>query len=166
MGYGVVTDWWARGTEPTVSCQMHTTQTICPESGMLASAYCPYPVTRSVVMIPSGHPLYNLLGQYADVIREYLGTSAVTSTAACTLHNEFTPQQPQTPSDGDSFAEARQVLAMADMMLASMDPGSDKYLAIQNAADYLRLLLGAAYPDQVEIMAAMEALTRAMGGIY
>ena len=33
-------------------------------------------------------------------------------------------------------------------------------------ADYLRLLIGAEYPDQAEIMSAMESLTRAMGGVY
>ncbi len=168
MGYGVVTDWWARGTEPTVSCQMHTTQTICPDSGMLASPYCPNPVTKSVVMIPSGHPLYNLLGQYETEIREYLGTSAVTNTAVCTLHDEFTQhQQPTLPGSGsDSFTEARQMLTMADNMLATMDPATEKYRAVQNAADYLRMLLGAEYPDSAEIMNAMEALTRAMGGMY
>ena len=40
------------------------------------------------------------------------------------------------------------------------------YQAVQNAADYLRMLLGADYPNQAEIMAAIEALTRAMGGMY
>ena len=55
---------------------------------------------------------------------------------------------------------------MADNMLATMDPASEKYRAVQNAADYLRMLLGAGNTDAGEIMSAMEALTRALGGIY
>ena len=116
--------------------------------------------------IPSGHPLYNLLGQYQYEIEEYLGTTAVSSSLVCTLHNEFYQGPAQQTQDGQSFAEARQVLALADSMLTTLDPGSAKYQAVQNAADYLRMLIGAAYPDQAEIMAAMEMLTRAMGGVY
>ena len=169
--HGVVTDYWARGTEPTVSCQMHSTQTICSETGMLASPYCPNPVNKSVITIPSGHPLYNLLGQYRSVIEEYLG-SIVTGNMTCTVHDQYYQAPQQTYQDsgsyeqGQSFAEARQALAMADSMLGSMDPNDAKYQAIQNAADYLRLLIGSEYANASEVMNAMEALTRAMGGIY
>lgn len=166
MGYGVVTDWWAAGTEPTVSCQMHTTQLVCSETGMLASAYCPNPVQRGTLTIPTGHPLYNLLGQYAQVIEQYLGATAVTGSTVCTLHNEFYQAPAPAYQDPDSFTEARQVLMLADSMLGTLDPGSAKYQAIQNAADYLRLLIGAEYPDRNEIMSAMERLTQAMGGIF
>ena len=166
MGYGVVTDWWAKGTEPTVNCQMHVTQNVCSETGMLASHFCPHPEQRSVVTIPSGHPLYNLVGQYQSVIEEYLGSSAVTGSMVCTLHNEYY-QEPSYPSqDSQSYEGARQALNMADSMLSTLDSGSAMYQAVQNAADYLRMLLGSPNPDQAEIMAAMETLTRAMGGIY
>ena len=68
--------------------------------------------------------------------------------------------------DPGSYTEANQVLAMADSMLAAMDPGSAKYQAVQNAADYLRMLIGSGYASQEEVLAAMEALTRALGGVY
>ena len=121
-----------------------------------------------MVTIPSGHPLYNLLGtQYQSVIEEYLGSTAGISSTYCTLHNEFY-QDPNPPVQDSqaSFPEARQVLTLADNLLATLDPGSAMYQAVQNAADYLRMLLGADYPNQAEIMAAIEALTRAMGGMY
>ncbi|MBR6442751.1 MAG: PBP1A family penicillin-binding protein [Clostridia bacterium] len=168
MGYGVVTDWWAKGTEPTVSCQMHISKTVCSDTGMLATSYCPNCETRGVVTIPSGHPLYNLLGgQYQSVIEEYLGSTAAISSTYCTLHNEFY-QDPNPPAQDTqtSFPEARQALALADNLLATLDPSSAMYQAVQNAADYLRMLLGADYPNQAEIMSAIEALTRAMGGMY
>ena len=166
MGYGVVTDWWARGTEPTVNCQMHTVQTVCSETHMPASAYCPNPVNQGVITIPSGHPLYNLLGQYRDVIEQYLGTTAAATGTVCTLHNENYQAPAPVYQEPQSYTEANQVLAMADSMLAAMDPGSAKYQAVQNAADYLRMLIGSGYADQAEVLAAMEALTRALGGVY
>ena len=167
MGYGTVTDWWAKGTEPTVSCQMHTIQNVCSETGMLASPYCPHPEQRGVITIPSGHPLYNLLGQYQSVIEEYLGSTAATSNMVCTLHNEFyQAPAPSNSGDSQSFPEARQALMLSDSLLSTLDPGSSMYQAIQNAADYLRMLLGADYPNEADIMAAVETLTRAMGGIY
>ena len=126
MGYGTVTDWWARGTEPTVNCEMHTIQTVCSDTGMLASSYCPHREQRGVVTIPSNHPLYNLLnGQYQSVIEEYLGSTAVTSSTFCTLHNEYYQDpNPGTSSNQNqqSFPEAQQVLMVADGMLASLDP--------------------------------------------
>ena len=188
MGHDVVTDWWAKGTEPTVNCQMHTTMTVCSDTGMPASSYCPYPVTRGVVKIPTGHPLYNLMGQYKSVIDEYLGPTAAASDVVCTMHSEFY-QQPADPfaygydqggydqggydqggynqGGGDqSYADARQVLTVADSMMANMDPGSEQYRAVQNAADYLRMLIGGGTASQAEVMSAMQTLTQAMGGIY
>ena len=193
MGHEVVTDWWAKGTEPTVNCQMHTTMTVCSESGMPASPYCPNPVTRGVVTIPTGHPLYNLMGQYQSVIEEYLGPTAAASGTVCTMHSEFY-QQPADPfaygydqggygpggydqggydqgnynqgGNEQSFADARQVLTVAETMMANMDPNSEQYRAVQNAADYLRMLIGSGSANQSDVMAAMQTLTQALGGVY
>lgn len=189
MGHEVVTDWWAKGTEPTVNCQMHTTMTVCSESGMPASPYCPNPVTRGVVTIPTGHPLYNLMGQYQSVIEEYLGPTAAASGTVCTMHSEFY-QQPVDPfaygydqggydqggydqgnynqggANDQSFADARQVLTVAETMMANMDPNSEQYRAVQNAADYLRMLIGSGSANQSDVMAAMQTLTQALGGVY
>ena len=171
LGYGVVTDWWAEGTEPTVSCQMHTTQTVCAETGMIASPYCPNPVQKGVVTIPPGHPLYSLLGtQYEDVLRQYLGDSAVSASTVCTLHNEFY-QNPyynggDEPRYNNDYSEAWQMLSEAENVLAGMDPGNSAYQPIRNAADYLRMLLGGDNPNPDEIMMAMSVLSSAMGSAY
>ena len=165
MGYGVVTDWWAAGTEPTVSCQMHTTMTVCAESGMPASPYCPNPVQKGVVTIPAGHPLYSLLGtQYQSVVEEYLGISAAYSDTVCTLHDSSS----QGPSSigSQQYSEANQLLGRAENMLKKLDSSGQQYQAVRNAADYLRMLLGGSDAGQAEIIAAMTALTNAMAGIY
>ena len=98
------------------------------------------------------------------MIEEYLGSTAVYSSVTCNVHTEQY-QQP-TYQEGQSFTEARQVLAMAESMLGSLEQGSAKYQAIRNAADYLRMLIGSDYANASEVMSAMEALTRAMGGVY
>ena len=166
MGYGVVTDWWASGTQPTVSCQMHTAQTVCADTGMLASQYCPNPVQKGVVTIPAGHPLYNLLGtKYQAVIEEYLGT-AVSANTVCTWHNEGNQGQAAGPGTVQQFGDARQLLDSAETQLAGMDSGLPQYQAIRNAADYLRMLIGGDNPDQGAVMSAMTTLMQAMAGIY
>ncbi len=166
MGYGVVTDWWAKGTEPTVNCMMHVTENICSETGMVASRFCPHPEQRVTIRIPSGHPLFNLRQQYPSVIEEYLGPVAAYDNAECTLHNEYY-QEPSVPAqDSQSVAIASQTLMIADNILTTLDPNSEMYQAVQNAADYLRLLIGSSNPDPAEVMSALEALNRAMGGMY
>ncbi len=166
MGYGVLTDWWASGTEPTVNCQMHTTQTVCAESGMLASAYCPYTEQKGVVTIPTGHPLYNLLGtEYQAVIEQYLG-AAVSGNMVCTWHTEGYQGQASTPGSRQQFSDAETLLNAAETQLQTMDPASAQYMAVRNAADYLRMLIGGSNPQQADITAAMTALTKAMAGIY
>ena len=123
-----------------------------------------------MITIPSEHPLYNLLAQpqYKDVIEQYLGSSAAYSNTVCTMHNEYyqgPEQSAQNPGDSQSNTEARQVLTMAENMLGTLDPTSPKYQAVQNAADYLRMLLNSG-GSQKDILTAVQTLTMAMGGIY
>ncbi len=165
MGYGVVTDYWANGTQPTQTCQMHVTQTVCAETGMLASPYCPYTEQKGVVVIPQGHPLYSLIGtQYQAVLEEYLGTTASYSNQTCTLHSSgYT-----APSGGTSglperiVSDARQLIVSAESRLATLDPSSDQYRAIVNAATYLRSLLDSGTATESDVMAAMTELTRTL----
>ncbi|MBQ9325747.1 MAG: PBP1A family penicillin-binding protein [Clostridia bacterium] len=98
MGYGVVTDYWAQGTQPTVSCQLHSIHTLCSDSGMLASDYCPNTTVKSSITLPYGHPLSTFLGtQYEDVIQQYLGSQAAGETQVCTLHTAWNTVQTQDP---------------------------------------------------------------------
>ena len=107
-----------------------------------------------------------IIAQYKEVIEQYLGSYAAFSNTVCTLHDEYYQAPATTWQDPQSNSEARQVLAMADNMLTTMDPTSPKYQAVQNAADYLRMLLGSGYADPAEVKTAMDTLTMAMGGIY
>ncbi|MBQ6563592.1 MAG: PBP1A family penicillin-binding protein [Clostridia bacterium] len=164
-GYGVTTDYWAPGTQPTVYCQMHVNENICAESGMLASAYCPNVTVKGVVTIPYGHPLYPFIGtQYDDTLRQYLGAASTTTSTVCTLHNEFTQSIAQTAEDNSAFtADARNLIAQAQNMLSQMDSASYQYQNIQNAIAYLEAVLSTG-GSQAEVINAMGLLTQAMAG--
>ena len=167
MNYGVVTDYWAEGTQPTVSCQMHVTQTVCADTGMIASEYCPNPVQQGIVTIPSGHPLYSLLGtQYQSVIEEYLGTAAANSNTVCTLHNAENRGATLSPATSQLISDAQQLLIAANNLLGGMDAGGGQYAAVTGAMAALRNIIDGNNPSQTEIASAMTALTQAMAGIY
>ena len=67
-GYKTITDYWSADSVPTAYCSMHKSVSVCTESGLLATDYCPsYSVeTRGIVLIPRGHPLYDYIDAYGD----------------------------------------------------------------------------------------------------
>lgn len=105
-GYGTVTDYWASDSMPTEYCNMHQELPICSETGMLATEYCPYVETKSVVILPIGHPLYDFIDEYQSTLRQYLGEFAtlklsadndeynqqLTQSVTCTLHSAYSQQ--------------------------------------------------------------------------
>ncbi|MBR0268309.1 MAG: PBP1A family penicillin-binding protein [Clostridia bacterium] len=168
-GYGVVTDYWAEGTQPTQYCQMHQVQNVCAESGMPASPYCPNVVQKGVVVLQAGQPLATFLGtEYQSVLEEYLHLSTDNGGATCDIHGGGYSNY--VPDGGSALPnrqaqDAAQIIAAAQQQLATLDPASAQYAAIVNAATRLQQLVdsGAA---QSEVTAAMTALTQAMIGIY
>ena len=170
MGYGVVTDYWKAGTEPTVSCQMHTTQTICSVSGLLASSYCPDTVTRGVLTIPSGHPLASFIGtEYEDVLIEYLGSYAVLgASGTCPYHTSASSSGSNTMVENTLIPDAKILLSQAYAQLQSMDIVNDaqRYSAIQSAITNLEYVISLPAPTTAEVASAMGQLTQAMAGLY
>ena len=167
MGYGTVTDYWAEGTQPKVYCQMHVTETVCAETGMQASPWCPNQVQRGVITIPAGHPLYAFIGtQYQEVLEEYLGTSAASSGIMCTYHNANTQVSGVSATTAALISDARVLLSSAESMLQSMNPQSADWQAVYNAAAVLESIITRETPTQSEVASAMAALTQAMAGIY
>ena len=172
MGYGVVTDYWKEGTQPTQYCQMHTVQNVCVESGMAASPYCPYVEQKGVVTIPAGHYLNAYIGtEYEAVLEEYLGLSAASGEQTCTLHGYGTGGGGGNNGGGGSALPNRQaedamrLINSAEQQLYSLDPAGGQYSAIVNAATNLQALLNSG-AGQNEVTAAMTVLTQAMIGIY
>ena len=165
MGYGVVTDYWAEGTQPTQYCQMHQVQNVCAESGMPASPYCPNVIQRGVVALQAGQPLSSFLGtEYQSVLEEYLGLSADNGGTTCTLHGGG-PQGGGTALPNRQAEDAARLITAAQEQLATLDPGSAQYSAIVNAATTLQQLIDSG-ASQNDVTAAMTILTQAMIGIY
>ena len=170
MDYGVVTDYWAQGTQPTVYCQMHTIQDICADSGMRASPYCPHTVQRCVVTLPAGHPLYRFLGtKYQDVIEQYLGTSAATAGETCSWHSESNPTGQGMGISATTamlISDAQSLILTARNQADALPPGDPRAAAMYEAIAQLESRISEPSPSQSEIASAMSALTQAMAGIY
>ena len=161
--YGTVTDYWREGTQPTTYCQMHTTQVVCAETGMVASAYCPHTVTQSVIAIPVGHPLYQFIGtKYQSVLEEYFGTAAASSGVACTWHNAENQGSTLSPTTAALISDAWILLQNAEDLLPTLDPGSARYAAVSAAYAQLAEVISSDAPEQGAVAAAMAALTQAM----
>ena len=164
-GYGVVTDYWKEGTQPTQYCQMHQTENVCAESGMPASPYCPNVIQQGVVVLQNGQPLSSFLGtEYQGVLEEYLGLSAQNGGMTCTWHGGGS-QGGGVALPNQQAEDAVRLIAEAQQQLAAMDPTSAQYSAIVNAATTLQQLVDSG-ASQNEVTAAMTVLTQAMIGIY
>ena len=55
-GNCVITEYFAKGTEPTEYCDHHTVANICTASGMLAGSYCPAETVAARVYVIGGSP--------------------------------------------------------------------------------------------------------------
>ena len=177
MDYGVVTDYWPKESAPTSSCQMHVSYTVCSDSGLLATQYCPNTSARGVVIIPLGHPLYRFIGtNYQSVLTDYLGefaslkmtgdrtrdTAAITQQT-CSLHSYGQSYSEALVSD-QFLRDARSLLASAANKLANLDPYSAQYAALVSAYNNLMSLVNASASTS-ELSYAMTALTQAMAGL-
>jgi len=167
MGYGVVTDYWYTPTVPTVQCQMHREMSVCTDSNMIATPYCPSTVMKGVVVIPEGHPLYKFVNDptYADVLTEYFASSST----ICPLHQT----ESSVSTDGsDPFVQntlipdARTLIQSAQGVLNGMDTNSAAYQNIVSAISYLQSLVDNGNPSSADIAAAMSQLTQAMAATY
>jgi len=161
MDYGVVTDYWAYGTAPTVECQMHVKQRICVDSGMAASPYCYNVEDKGVIVIPSGHPLEQFIGtEYEDVLMEYLGSSSVYSGGdTCTWHSEY---QESHTVESTLIPDALMLLAQAQNQLITMDVYSWEYSNLQSAVTNLQYVISQPNPSQSDVAMAMAMVTQAM----
>lgn len=166
-GYGTVTDYWAAGTQPTEYCDMHVSQNICAETGMLASPYCPSTEVKGVVVLPVSNYLYRFQGsKYQDVLDQYLGTVAATGNMTCTWHNAENRGSTVSPTTAALIGDARVLLDNAEMMLSGLDPASDAYRNIYDAGSYLMTLISSESPAQADVASAMAQLSQAMAGTY
>ncbi|MCL1963531.1 MAG: transglycosylase domain-containing protein [Firmicutes bacterium] len=187
-GYGTVTDYWAAGTAPTVYCNMHQELSICDESGMLATEYCPHVSAKSAVIIPIGHPLYDFINGNEGTMRSYLGEFAalkltdnndynqqLVASLTCGIHNQYwvddTPQEEnwwdweQGQGGGQQDAIVSEALTLLQQANYLLEARSWELTAEENAniAFAIRQLNDSIqYYPSGNLQSAMESLRYAM----
>ena len=161
-GYKTITDYWYEGSVPTSYCSMHKSVSICTDSGLLATDYCPSSSveTRGVVLIPRGHPLYNYIGSYGSTIRDYLGqfatfTSSEDITAhVCQLHDAYTASQPASELDALISEATNLTLTAYQLVGSSPSISNDTRRQINTAISAVQTLLSISPIDYTSLQNA------------
>ena len=165
-GYKTITDYWSADSVPTGYCSMHKSVSVCTESGLLATDYCPsYSVeTRGIVLIPRGHPLYDYIDAYGDTIRKYLGEFATLKSTndianhICQIHDAYTAAQ--QPSDLQNIvSDASNLVYTAYQLVGSApDLSNDTRRQINTAISAVQTLLSLSPIDYTSLEGAVSNL--------
>ena len=165
-GYKTITDYWSADSVPTAYCSMHKSVSVCTESGLLATDYCPsYSVeTRGIVLIPRGHPLYDYIDAYGDTIRKYLGEFATLKSTndianhICQIHDAYTAAQ--QPSDLQNIvSDASNLVYTAYQLVGSApDLSNDTRRQIYTAISAVQTLLSLSPIDYTSLEGAVSNL--------
>lgn len=81
-GNAVYTEYFAKGTVPTLACDVHSTITVCAESGGLPTPFCTTTTSRVVMIVPNS---------------DATDDSVFAGAAACSIH--LAPSENTTPID-------------------------------------------------------------------
>ena len=165
-GYKTITDYWSADSVPTAYCSMHKSVSICTESGLLATDYCPsYSVeNRGIVLIPRGHPLYDYIDTYGDTIRKYLGEFATLKSTndianhICQIHDAYTATQ--QPSELESIVSDASSLVYTAYQLVGSSPDltNDTRRQINTAISAVQTLLSLSPIDYASLEGAVSNL--------
>ena len=165
-GYKTITDYWSADSVPTAYCSMHKSVSICTESGLLATDYCPsYSVeNRGIVLIPRGHPLYDYIDTYGDTIRKYLGEFATLKSTndianhICQIHDAYTATQ--QPSELEIIVSDASSLVYTAYQLVGSSPDltNDTRRQINTAISAVQTLLSLSPIDYTSLEGAVSNL--------
>lgn len=165
-GYKTITDYWSADSVPTAYCSMHKSVSICTESGLLATDYCPsYSVeSRGIVLIPRGHPLYDYIDTYGDTIRKYLGEFATLKSTndianhICQIHDAYTATQ--QPSELENIVSDASSLVYTAYQLVGSSPDltNDTRRQINTAISAVQTLLSLSPIDYTSLEGAVSNL--------
>ena len=165
-GYKTITDYWSADSVPTAYCSMHKSVSVCTESGLLATDYCPsYSVeSRGIVLIPRGHPLYDYIDTYGDTIRKYLGEFATLKSTndianhICQIHDAYTATQ--QPSELESIVSDASSLVYTAYQLVGSSPdlSNDTRRQINTAISAVQTLLSLSPIDYTSLEGAVSNL--------
>lgn len=95
-GNAVYTEYFAKGTAPTEVCDKHVAVTVCAESGMRPTPYCPNKTTRICMVLPDGE-------------NDPTDDSAFAIPGYCTIHTGPSTIIPP-PDSGESSSDSSSVV--------------------------------------------------------
>ena len=165
-GYKTITDYWSADSVPTAYCSMHKSVSICTESGLLATDYCPsYSVeSRGIVLIPRGHPLYDYIDTYGDTIRKYLGEFATLKSTndianhICQIHDAYTATQQPSELESIVIDASSLVYTAYQLVGSSPDLTNDTRRQINTAISAVQTLLSLSPIDYTSLEGAVSNL--------
>jgi len=165
-GYKTITDYWYEGSVPTSYCSMHKQVSVCMDSGLLATEYCPSSTieSRGIVLIPRGHPLYNSIPSYGNTIRKHLGEFATLQSTddignhLCQLHDAYTASQ--QPSELEALVSEAYNLTITAYQLVGSSPyiTNDTRRQINTAISAVQTLLSITPIDYTSLQGATSNL--------
>ena len=130
--------------------------------------------TRGIVLIPRGHPLYNYIDSYSDVIRRYLGEFATLKSSQdienhiCSIHNAYTVGK--SGDDLQQLVEEAYNLTIQAYRLVGASPSvsTDTRRQINTAISAVQTLLSISPVDYNSLSAATENLRAQLraAGLY
>lgn len=91
-GNAIYTEYFAKGTVPTESCNVHTTVTVCAESGMLPTEFCPEKISRVCITLPAGET-----GETDDSYFAIPGYCPIHGSTSTVLPSESDATSPTVP---------------------------------------------------------------------
>lgn len=160
MKYRTVTDYWREGTQPTAYCNMHQQLSLCTDTGLLATAYCPNVQSSGAIVVPIGHPLYDYIDGYQSAMRTYLGqfstlrltsdeyyNSLLIAGATCQIHSEAWVEQQRQWSASGTAQEAQALVDNAYALLINRggELTGEQYVSISYCIRQLEAILSS-YP--------------------
>ena len=98
-GNAIYTEYFAKGTVPTESCNVHTTVTVCAESGMLPTEFCPEKISRVCITLPAGET-----GETDDSYFAIPGYCPIHGSTSTVLPSDNDATSPTVPSAGSMWA--------------------------------------------------------------
>ncbi len=119
--YGITTDFYLEGTQPTEPCNMHRTIELCSKSKKAPSPACTSTKRYGTIYLPEGHPLR--YANYNDVIKYFRGASTdkLSSTIGiCTQCGKNSEKNEQQNAEQllSATATAETLIVKADTLLS------------------------------------------------
>lgn len=81
-GSTIYSEYFAKGTAPTTACDVHTSITVCAESGGLPTPYCPSTTSKVIMIVPNSESYTD------DSIFANVPVCSIHSASGSTEHNE------------------------------------------------------------------------------